>query len=264
VHLKATVLGVLIYAAMLAHLGAGTALVRRWRRAGRLLYGAGFALAAAAFGVRLCQVGHLPLDNLFGVFLCLGMLSWPLAVFARRALGVEATGADAFIGALVLFPAGFVFTAEPRTLATALRSWLFAPHILAYMLGYVVMAKAGVQAWYSLRGCAHDAEGRRAPHETATFRLIRFGFPLLTLGLILGAVWGQRAWGDYWNWDPKELWGLAMWLVYVAYFQVRHMFGERAERVCNGIALGGVGVIIITLLWVNLSRLFAGLHSYAR
>lgn len=263
-HLKPTVLGLLIYAAMLAHLGAGTALSRGRRGEGRLLYGAGFALAAAALGVRWLQVGHLPLDDLFGVFLCLGVLSWPLAVFGRRALGVEETGADAVIGALVLFPAGFVFTAQPRALPIALQSWLFAPHILAYMLGYVVMAKAGVQAWYSLKGHEHDGDPQLDSHETATFRLIRFGFPLLTLGLVLGAVWGQRAWGDYWNWDPKELWGLAMWLVYVAYFQVRHMFGERAKPACSGIALGGVGVIVVTLLWVNLSRLFAGLHTYAR
>lgn len=86
---------------------------------------------------------------------------------------------------------------------------------------------------------------------------------MLTLGLLLGAVWGKMAWGDYWNWDPKELWGLVMWLLYVGYFQFRAMFGPRHLRINCVVAVAGSVVIVITLLWVNLAVIFAGLHSYA-
>jgi ABC-type transport system involved in cytochrome c biogenesis permease subunit len=85
---------------------------------------------------------------------------------------------------------------------------------------------------------------------------------LLTVGLFLGSVWGKLAWGDWWGWDPKELWSLAGWLVYSLYFHVR--FGwPRLYRTQQALVLLGMAVIVITLLWVNLSRLFQGLHNYA-
>jgi len=93
--------------------------------------------------------------------------------------------------------------------------------------------------------------------------MIYAGFPLLTLGLILGSYWGKKAWGDYWGWDPKELWSLASWLVYVGYFHFRYMFGKKYPQINSIWAIAGMFVIIVTLLWVNLSRLFPGLHSYA-
>ena len=82
--------------------------------------------------------------------------------------------------------------------------------------------------------------------------MIAVGFPLLTLGLVLGSVWGQIAWGDYWGWDPKELWSLASWLIYVGYFHWRYMQGTRYPKVNSLWALAGMAAIIITLIWVNL------------
>jgi ABC-type transport system involved in cytochrome c biogenesis permease subunit len=124
------------------------------------------------------------------------------------------------------------------------------------------MAKAFCQAGEQLL-TKPKAESPFLPPERGTYELIAIGFPLLTLGLILGSVWGKRAWGDYWGWDPKELWSLASWLVYVGYFHWRYMFGTRHPRINSLWAIVGLVVIVITLLWVNLSRLFAGLHSYA-
>jgi len=112
--------------------------------------------------------------------------------------------------------------------------------------------------WQCLSPGSHSS-----PYPYTGYNGIRVGFPLLTLGLILGSYWGKQAWGDYWGWDPKELWSLVSWLVYIAYFHVRYMFGKRHARLNSLLAILGMAAIIITLLWVNLSRLFPGLHSYA-
>jgi ABC-type transport system involved in cytochrome c biogenesis permease subunit len=139
---------------------------------------------------------------------------------------------------------------------------LFAPHVAVYMLSYVFMAKAAFQAGSQLAG-TKPADKTLLEPEQGTYELIAIGFPLLTLGLILGSVWGKLAWGDYWAWDPKELWSLVSWLVYVAYFHWRYMFGKRHPRINSVWALLGMAAIVITLLWVNLSKLFPGMHSYA-
>ena len=126
-----------------------------------------------------------------------------------------------------------------------------------------MMAKAAFQAMLQLATNNRSPNDNMLDPEQATYAMIRAGFPLLTLGLILGSVWGQYAWADYWGWDPKELWSLASWLVYVAYLHFRYMFARKHARINAIWAITGLTLIIITLLWVNLSKLFPGLHSYA-
>jgi ABC-type transport system involved in cytochrome c biogenesis permease subunit len=258
---KYTIQGLLIYATITGYLLAFISMLLRRRKAGQILFMTGFLFGCVGLCYRWFAVGHIPMQNLFEVFLCLGALVYPISIFCNRILCIGDVSADMLIGAIVLFPAGFVFSAEPQQLPPALQSRLFAPHVFVYMLSYVLMAKAAVQA-------AIQLAGRRATCDTiepeqATYRMICAGFPLLTLGLILGSVWGQQAWGDWWGWDPKELWSLASWLVYVGYFHFRYMFGKRFSRLNSAWAIMGLAVIIITLLWVNLSKLFPGLHNYA-
>ncbi len=261
--IKYTIQGLLIYAAMGAYLLAFVMSLLRHRKAGDILYLLGFIIAVLAFGYRWYDVRHTPLQNLFEVFLCLGMICYPASFFCRRILQVGGRCADMLIGAIVLFPAGFIFSAQPQQLPPALQSWLFVPHVAVYMLSYIFMAKATFQAISQLAGKSYDGDEKLLPPEQATYRMICAGFPLLTLGLVLGSWWGKLAWGDYWGWDPKELWSLASWLVYVGYFHFRYMFGKKHARINSAWAIAGIAAILITLLWANLSRLFSGLHSYA-
>jgi len=261
---KYTTVGLLIMEAMAFYLDAAIYLLLRRRAAGRSLFAVGFALAATAFGLRWAEVQHFPMQNLFEVFLTLGMLALPISLFSGRLLKVGGAATDAVLGVIVLFPAAFVFSDHPEHLPPALQSWLFAPHVAAYMLAYMIMAKAGVQAAAQLLlSRPGPIEPGKVSYETATYRLICLGFPLLTLGLVLGSVWGKLAWGDYWNWDPKELWSLVSWLAYVAYLHVRRVLGRRRPRLNSALALAGLVAIVITLLWVNLSKIFGGMHSYA-
>jgi len=261
--IKYTVQGMLIYLAMAGYLLAFAATLLKYRKTGQVLYLLGFITAVLSLSYRWYHVGHIPMQNLFEVFLCLGAMIFPISVFCSRALRIGGYSADMLIGAIVLFPAGFVFSAEPQQLPPALQCWLFVPHVAAYMLSYIFMAKAALQALAQFAGKTPNHGKEPLDAETATYRMVRAGFPLLTLGLILGSYWGQLAWGDYWGWDPKELWSLATWLVYVGYFHFRYMFGKKYPRVNSTWAIAGMTLIVITLLWVNLSRLFPSLHSYA-
>ena len=261
--IKYTAQGLLIYLTMAAYLLALAVTLFKYRKTGHLLYMLGFATAVCSFAYRWYHVRHIPMQNLFEVFLCLGVIIYPVSLFCNRVLRVESGSADMFIGTIVLVPAGFIFSAEPLQLPPALQSWLFAPHVTVYMLSYVFMAEATFQAIAQFSGKNLNNGEKLLDPELSTYRMVCAGFPLLTLGLILGSYWGQFAWGDYWGWDPKELWSLASWLVYVGYFHFLGMFGRRYPRINSTWVIVGMVFIIITLLWVNLSRLFQGLHSYA-
>ena len=260
---KASLLGALMYAALASYGGAALAYLRSREALGRALCTVASALLLAAVCLRVGRTGHVPLQNLFEVFLCLAMVAWPVSLLCGRLLGAPVGAADAALGFLLLVPAVFVFDAAPQPLPPVLQNPLFGPHVGAYVLGYFVMFKAAVESARGLAAGWGGGAAAAARAEGTAFRLVRFGFPLLTLGLVLGSVWGKHAWGDYWNWDPKELWGLAMWLVYLTYLQFRVHTRAAFPRANCALVLLGALAVAATLSWVNLSLLFAGLHSYA-
>jgi ABC-type transport system involved in cytochrome c biogenesis permease subunit len=266
---KLTALGAMIYVAMGLWAAALGASLSRRPRQGNWLFAGGCAVLVAAFVVRWIELEHVPLQNMFDVILVMGMVWYPLGLFTAWIVGDDDPRVLAalrvvvlILGEVILVPAGFVFPAELKPLPPALQSWLFIPHVSAYMLSYVIlMLGAALAAMRLAFGAPAKGPDRL---ESATFRMIRLGFPLLTVGLMLGAAWGKLAWGDYWNWDPKELLSLATFLVYLAYFHVRSQYGPRLATLHSVLALAGFLAVLATLLWVNLSRLFAaGMHSYA-
>jgi ABC-type transport system involved in cytochrome c biogenesis permease subunit len=260
--IKFTILGLLVYAAMLLWLSA-IPVCRRYRKQSSRLFAGGFLLLAAAFVLRWLQVRHPPLQSLFEVMLTLGMFIYPLWLFSQKYLRASFQATAIILGLLVLVPVGFVFHAEPANLPPALQSRLFVPHVAAYMLAYAILILAGAQAIMQL---ISDRLGRQLDAqncELASYRMVCMAFPILSLALVLGAVWGQLAWSDYWHWDPKELWSLSTFLVYAAYLHFRRHLCKKYMRINAIIVIVGSVCVIVTLLWVNLSRLFEGMHNYA-
>lgn len=95
--------------------------------------------------------------------------------------------------------------------------------------------------------------------DNLSYRTISFGFPLLTIGIIAGAVWANEAWGSYWSWDPKETWALITWLVFAAYIHVRLTKGWVKEKAA---AIGAIGFFVVWVCYLGVNFLGQGLHSY--
>lgn len=94
--------------------------------------------------------------------------------------------------------------------------------------------------------------------DDIAFRAVTIGFPLLSLVLVLGSIWAYRAWGTYWNWDPKETATLFTWLVYGVYLHTRSLRGWRGTRSAV-ILLFGFAAVIFTYYG---NYFFGGLHAY--
>ena len=82
----------------------------------------------------------------------------------------------------------------------------------------------------------------------------------MTLGIILGAIWANYAWGGYWSWDPKETWSLIVWFIYAGYFHGRLVRGWKGRKTAYFSIIGFTAVIF--LYW-GVSFVLPGLHAYA-
>ena len=95
--------------------------------------------------------------------------------------------------------------------------------------------------------------------DNISYRIIGLGFPLLTIGIIAGAVWANEAWGSYWSWDPKETWALITWLVFAAYLHARITKGWQGRKPA---ILAATGFFVVWICYLGVNLLGKGLHSY--
>jgi len=95
--------------------------------------------------------------------------------------------------------------------------------------------------------------------DNLSYRVIGLGFPLLTIGIIAGAVWANDAWGSYWSWDPKETWALITWLVFAAYLHARITKGWQGRRPA---IIASTGFVVVWICYLGVNLLGKGLHSY--
>ena len=92
-----------------------------------------------------------------------------------------------------------------------------------------------------------------------SYRMIAFGFLMLTITILTGALWAEQAWSSFWTWDPKEVWALITWIIYAVYLHLR-LRSKKSGIKMAWFALIAVPVVLFTFAGVN--TLIPGLHSY--
>jgi cytochrome c-type biogenesis protein CcsB len=97
--------------------------------------------------------------------------------------------------------------------------------------------------------------------DNISYRTISFGFPLLTIGIIAGAVWANEAWGSYWSWDPKETWALITWLVFASYLHARITKSWQGRKPA---LIASFGFVVVWICYLGVNFLGKGLHTYGQ
>ncbi|MGQ9706496.1 MAG: c-type cytochrome biogenesis protein CcsB [bacterium] len=219
----------------------------------------GFSLQTSGLILRSLIGLHLPVTNMYEY---LSLMSWTIIlisfIFHKRFKlpVISAVGLSVSIILMViasLFPANI-----SDQLVPALKSYWLTIHVILACLGEGAFGVGFVCAIMYIIRVGSDTE-RADMFDEVSYRAIAIGYPLFTIGaLIAGAIWAQRAWGIWWNWDPKETCSLIVWLVATAYLHSRLVRGWR------GLRSSVLAIIIFALslftLFANL--IFGGLHSY--
>lgn len=234
----------------------------------RLLLWLTLALLTLSLAFRTIAVERPPLGNLWEYTIALG---WGMVLFTalfergfkeRVIPAIMLPLAVAMMAIALLF-----FPSEITPLVPALQAnRILGIHVTTMVLAYSALSVSfGASVLYLVQ--AGGETGRRflrlpdseALEEVAYWSVL-IGFPLLTLGIALGAYWANSAWGRYWGWDPKETAALLTWFVYAGYLHARGLRGWEGKRAAYLLLLGYAGVLF-TYFAVNF--LISGLHSYA-
>ena len=83
---------------------------------------------------------------------------------------------------------------------------------------------------------------------------------LLAAGIFIGAVWANISWGNYWSWDPKEVWALITLLVYAIPLFPNVLRSFHKPMFFHIYSIFAFLSVIITYFGVNL--ILGGIHAY--
>jgi cytochrome c-type biogenesis protein CcsB len=82
--------------------------------------------------------------------------------------------------------------------------------------------------------------------DRLSYRALALGFPFLTVGLILGAVWARTAWGTVFAFDPLAMLSFVAWVIYAATLAGRTAAGWHGRRAAY-FSIIGFAALVLTL-----------------
>ena len=226
----------------------------------------GFVVHTLALGVRSVGAGRLPLTNQYEFATS---FAWGIALcylFFMKKYGFRAMGV--FVAPVVFLIIGYAAmqSREVNELMPALQSNWLSIHVSTAIISYGAFGVAfGVSMLYLFRDkMAADAfRSKELPEldrlDLISYRAISMGFLFLTLVIVTGAIWAERAWGRYWSWDPKETWSLITWIIYALYLHMRLTKGWKGRKAAW---FAAIGFICVVFTYIGVNTLIPGLHSY--
>ena len=235
----------------------------------RICFILSFIFLTFNLSVRIYASGRAPFSNLYESLIS---FTWGLVliylfieqIYRLHLLGLFASGI-----AFATIAYASVLPKQIEPLLPALQSHWLIFHVLCFVFAYGAFAISfGCGIIYLILYKIRGGKEEELPGvlnlksiESLTYKIVAFAFPFMTLGIITGAIWANKAWGSYWSWDPKETWSLITWLVYLAFLHARYHYKWKGT-ITAIIAITGFLVVIFTYLGVNF--FLSGLHSYAK
>lgn len=227
---------------------------------------------ALAIGGRTVELGGFPITNMHDALSVFGFLAALIAAGIAWRSGVPQAAPLAALMVAILVAIAVIIGPQERV-PESLRSIWLPVHIALAFLGDAAFAIAGVVSLVylfqerKLKGKKRKELARistgvhRLPSleilDRVSVQLIEWGFPLMTLGLITGAIYSKTLRGSYWSWDPLNVVSVCVWILYGLLLQARLTIGWRGRKLAILTVLG----VVLTLLAFGLGIIGGGAHG---
>lgn len=244
--------------------------ITRAYRWATLLLGAGAVLQAVVLVARGFQAGNFPVANFAEALALLGWLTAVVGVVLIIRMRIAVIGAYTAATATIALGASAALAggraiAMPATLDSV---WL-PVHVTLAILGcamFVLAASVSLVYLVSesrLKAKRPLARGPERPPsleklDRVNYSLLGWGFGLLSLAILTGALWAETSWGHFWSWEPVESWTLVIWILYAALIEARLAVGWRGRRAAT------LTIVVFVLLVgsvVSVALVFPGKHG---
>jgi heme exporter protein C len=84
----------------------------------------------------------------------------------------------------------------------------------------------------------------------AAEQVVLFG----AMTLVTGPLWARKAWGVWWEWEPRLTSSLLLWMIFIAYLLLRRFGGPGSDKLASGIALFALANVPFIYISVNFWR----------
>ena len=72
--------------------------------------------------------------------------------------------------------------------------------------------------------------------------------------LVTGPIWARKAWGVWWQWEPRLTMALVLWMVFASYLLLRRFGGAGSEVLAAAVGLFGMFLVPFVYWSVNMWR----------
>jgi cytochrome c-type biogenesis protein CcsB len=227
-----------------------------------------FGAHAGSIVARSVAAGHFAVTTEFEAVSFFACLMVGVYLVTQLRFRLPAVGAVVAPLAFVVTLGSFAFYTGVRDLPPNLRSAWVPVHVLLASLGNAVLALAFCTSLVylfherQLKGKRVGPLARRLPSleslDRLNYRALVWGFPLLTLGIVSGAIWSRYSWGRLWSWEEREIFSLITWILYAALLQARMVAGWRGRRAAT-MTIVGFAVLLVSFVFGHM--LFPGKHG---
>src|SRR5215471_7938052 len=230
---------------------------------------AGLVLHVLSIALQAMEVRYLPLTQQYEAFSFFGALAALGFLIAYAKYRIAPLSVFAFPLIFIMTFISNLFYDPSSSIPPVLRSnWIYI-HIPLVFLGFAALFIAFVAAvMYLLQERELKSKHPTIFHnrlpslevcDDLAYRSLAIGFPLITLGIVSGALWAQALAGITWIRDVKVLLSFVTWFVYLLLIHYRLIAGWRGKKAAYLAIVGFVGVLL-TFLVVN--PLGTGFHTF--
>ena len=145
-----------------------------------------------------------------------------------------------------------------RQLMPVLRSPFFSIHISTIVTAYALLIGIAVVGIIAL--VKPKDQPRLERLKSLSTAMLYPAVALLAAGIFIGAIWANVSWGNYWSWDPKEVWALITLLVYAAPLHEKLWKTFQKPLFFHIYCILAILSVVITYFGVNL--ILGGVHAY--
>ena len=147
-------------------------------------------------------------------------------------------------------------------LMPVLRSPLFSIHISTIVTAYALLlgiAVVGIIA-VVMRIAKPSKVERLERLKEISMAMLYPAVALLAAGIFIGAIWANISWGNYWSWDPKEVWALITLFIYALPLIPNVLKSFQKPMFFHIYGIFAILSVVITYFGVNL--ILGGIHAY--